>query len=259
MNRIERYINDVMRNIYAPASEKEKFASDLHLHFKEGIESGESEINLINRMGDPKDVANEFMAEVSMQEANFFERLIAFIIDMNVCHFITIPLLMAIIFSPAVFSDFFTAVDLFHYLDRSHAQIHDVHLSVLGIVLLVGFFFMMLGVQILYFPILEHYYGKTLGKHLLRLRVLNESGAVPGLGATFIRRLSYYFEILTLDAIFIFFTDKKQRAFDMVAKTIVIREKHLEKTPLTYLAILALLIVPIVVFIGFILLLAGIS
>ena len=61
--------------------------------------------------------------------------------------------------------------------------------------------------------------GKTLGKYLLNIKVLNETGGEVGLGAAFIRRLSYYFEILAVDALFQPFTSKKQRAFDMVAKT----------------------------------------
>ena len=38
------------------------------------------------------------------------------------------------------------------------------------------------------------------------------------------RRLSLFFEMLWIDALFIPFTDKKQRALDIIAKTIVARE-----------------------------------
>jgi uncharacterized RDD family membrane protein YckC len=41
---------------------------------------------------------------------------------------------------------------------------------------------------------------------------------------TFLRRISMYIKILTIDALFIPFNEKKQRAFDMVAKTVVIYE-----------------------------------
>ena len=40
----------------------------------------------------------------------------------------------------------------------------------------------------------------------------------------FLRRISMYLKILTIDALFIPFNAKKQRAFDMVAKTVVIYE-----------------------------------
>ena len=74
------------------------------------------------------------------------------------------------------------------------------------------------------------HFGKTLGKYLMRIRVVRETGSPIGLGSSFVRRLSFYFDILWVDALFIFFTDKNQRALDIVAKTVVAREPD-ESTP----------------------------
>ena len=41
---------------------------------------------------------------------------------------------------------------------------------------------------------------------------------------SFLRRLSYDFEIQPVDALFIPFTEKRQRAFDIVARTVVVHE-----------------------------------
>ena len=41
-------------------------------------------------------------------------------------------------------------------------------------------------------------------------------------GAAFLRRLSFYFDILFIDAVFMFFNERKQRAFDKLADTMVI-------------------------------------
>lgn len=81
-----------------------------------------------------------------------------------------------------------------------------------------------LALGIFYFPVLEHIYGKTAAKHLLSLRVLTENKTRVGLGRAFLRRLSLYFEFLFLDALFVPFTAKKQRALDIVSKTVVVRE-----------------------------------
>jgi len=35
---------------------------------------------------------------------------------------------------------------------------------------------------------------------------------------------SYYFEVLPVDALFILFTDRHQRAFDIVVRTIVVHQ-----------------------------------
>ncbi len=45
-----------------------------------------------------------------------------------------------------------------------------------------------------------------------------------GCKEAFLRRLPFYFEIWPVDALFIPFTEKRQRAFDIVARTIVVRQ-----------------------------------
>jgi uncharacterized RDD family membrane protein YckC len=56
------------------------------------------------------------------------------------------------------------------------------------------------------------------------LWVLKENCLPIGYTEAFLRRLSYYFEIMAVDALFIPFTPKRQRAFDIVARMVVIRE-----------------------------------
>ena len=93
------------------------------------------------------------------------------------------------------------------------------------LLLVAPFVLFTIAAWIFYFPVLEHRAGKTLGKHLLGLRVQTEDRTRIGLGRAFLRRLSFFFEFLLLDSFFIPFTAKKQRAFDIVARTIVLREK----------------------------------
>ena len=73
-------------------------------------------------------------------------------------------------------------------------------------------------------PLLEGLFGRTPGKRLSRLRVVRDGGVAIGMKEAFLRRISMYLKILTIDALFIPFNAKKQRAFDMVAKTVVIHE-----------------------------------
>jgi uncharacterized RDD family membrane protein YckC len=76
---------------------------------------------------------------------------------------------------------------------------------------------------LLYFPIAEGRFGQTLGKRLLGLRVLKESGLAIGYKEAFLRRIPFYFRFAVLDALFVPFTAKKQRAFDLVARTVVVK------------------------------------
>jgi uncharacterized RDD family membrane protein YckC len=80
------------------------------------------------------------------------------------------------------------------------------------------------GFILLYFPLLEARFGQTLGKRLFRLRVLREDGLPIGYKEAILRRLSFYFEFIFIDALFIPFTTKRQRALDIVARTVVVRD-----------------------------------
>jgi uncharacterized RDD family membrane protein YckC len=100
--------------------------------------------------------------------------------------------------------------------------------------------------MIFYFPILESHFGTTVGKRLMGLKVRTEEGARIGLGAAFLRRLSFYFEILVLDSVFVPFTEKRQRAFDIVARTVVVRDPDASLGPGRYFLCLAALLIPMV-------------
>ena len=65
--------------------------------------------------------------------------------------------------------------------------------------------------------------GQTLGKYLLGLRVVRESGARISIGQAVVRQLPLFFEIFWVDALFALFTDKSQRAFELLSKTRVVR------------------------------------
>ncbi len=54
--------------------------------------------------------------------------------------------------------------------------------------------------------------------------MVRENGAPISLGQAFVRRLSLYFKLLLPDALFVPFTDKRQRALDVIAKTVVAQE-----------------------------------
>ncbi|HJR54755.1 MAG TPA: hypothetical protein VJ982_13700, partial [Gemmatimonadota bacterium] len=53
--------------------------------------------------------------------------------------------------------------------------------------------------------------------------VAKETGERAGPGAAIVRRIPFFFDIWPFDAAFLLFTARRQRAFDLAAKTIVIR------------------------------------
>jgi uncharacterized RDD family membrane protein YckC len=65
-----------------------------------------------------------------------------------------------------------------------------------GFTLLVGI------LLILYFPLMETYYGATIGKQVMRLKVVSKTGYKPSFGEAFIRNISkIYWLLLLLDVI----------------------------------------------------------
>ena len=75
----------------------------------------------------------------------------------------------------------------------------------------------------LYIVVSEWRYGQTLGKRLLGLRVVRESGARISVGQSIVRQLPAFLEVFALDALFALFTDKHQRAFELLSHTRVVR------------------------------------
>lgn len=206
MSSVDRYVEQVMERVYAPRDQRERLEADLRARFEQGLAERETEADVRQRLGSPQEIAEAFMAEVELQYAGFVERVIAFLADMA-AFFILImpPVALAVLL-----------------LARAEGAAQLPAVLMFGMAVSVGI--VVSGVIIFYFPVLESLFGCTLGKRLMGLRVRREDGSRVGLGPAFVRRLSFYFEILVLDALFVPFTEKKQRAFDIVAKTVVLRD-----------------------------------
>jgi uncharacterized RDD family membrane protein YckC len=210
MDETERYIRDVLRNIPFPLKERDRIEEDLRAHLEAAQAAGDSPRAVISRMGTPVEVAEDLLSQVPLRYAGFWRRLGAFALDLF--------LIIVLAAVPAV-----VAIGLSNLVPP-----HPVGWGyVLGAAIPLAVFVCAVaavGVVVLYFAILEGRFGRTLGKRLLKLWVLKETGLPIGYKEAFLRRLSYYFEIMAVDALFIPFTPKRQRAFDIVARTVVIRE-----------------------------------
>lgn len=217
MNQVDRYIHDITHNLLATDEEKARFEGDLRAHFAEAGARNEPVPQTIERLGSVDAVVEAFNSERPVKYAGFMKRLAAFLADMALFLLFAIPVITAFVIANALDSDPLRAVGAF---------------------LIVLVMLAMFGFGLLYFPLLEKRFGKTLGKHLMRIRVVDESGRPITLGQAIIRRLSFYFDLLALDAIFVPFTERKQRAFDLVARTIVVNEPGKQTSPLAWIVCL---------------------
>ena len=75
-----------------------------------------------------------------------------------------------------------------------------------------------------FYTILSEYWAScTLGKWLMGLRVVRESGARIGFGQAIVRQLGAVFQVFVFDCLFALFTEKRQRACELLSKTRVVR------------------------------------
>jgi uncharacterized RDD family membrane protein YckC len=211
-NIADQYVQKVMSLIYAPENERARIQADLQSHLHEGMAGGEDMTALVERMGDPREVAAEFMSAIPLVYAGFWRRLAAFLVDMVVILlFAGMAAVLTILLSNAV---------------PQHPEGLAENLIGGAIILLV-----LIGSNaciamiLVYFPLLEGRFGQTLGKRLLGLRVRSEDGLPASFGQAILRRLSFYFEILPIEALFLPLHPKRQRWFDLLAQTVVVREK----------------------------------
>jgi uncharacterized RDD family membrane protein YckC len=211
LNISDQYVQKVMSLIHAPAAEQERIRADLKAHLQEGLEEGQDMAALLERMGDPREVAAEFMAQIPVTYAGFWRRTAAFLVD-----FVLILLVGG---AGGVLFVVITNVVPQHPA-TTWENIWGGALILLGVISANAAIAMILA----YFPLLEARFGQTLGKRLLHIRVCAENGLPVGTWQAILRRLSFYFEIFPIDALFVFFNPKHQRGFDMIARTIVVEE-----------------------------------
>ena len=210
-NVSDQYVQKVMNLIHAPAADRTRIEADLKAHLQEGMAEGEDVLTLLERMGDPREVAADFMTQIPLTYAGFWRRTAAFFIDML--------LIFLVAGLSAVFFIFLSNAVPPHP-DTAWENIIGGILILLVVISANACIAMILA----YFPLLEARFGQTLGKRLLHLRVCSEDGLTIGWKQAILRRLSFYFEIFPIDALFIPFTPKRQRGFDILARTIVIED-----------------------------------
>ncbi len=68
----------------------------------------------------------------------------------------------------------------------------------------------------------EYWSGQTPGKRMFGLHVVQESGAAITFGQSVVRQLPMILQTFWIDCVFAFFTDRQQRAFEVLSKTRVV-------------------------------------
>ena len=200
MRTAEDYINSVLQYMPPGTPLRQQIALELRGHFAEREANGQTVEEIARQLGDPARLAESYLSAVPLKKAAFQTRMAAKVLDWCVV-------------VGAVLAIFLPIALLFWYLGYEHFLPFLLPVAVIFASLLF------LGYTI----VAEWQSGQTVGKKLLGLLVVQESGARISLGQSVVRSLPSLFQVFMIDALFALFTDKHQRAFEMLSKTRVVR------------------------------------
>lgn len=201
----EIYIQQVL-DMLPPGAMREQIAMELRSLIADRIEHGSSAEEAIRQLGDPRTLAESYVAAVPLVSAPHGRRLAAKLVDFT--------LLFGVPFS----------IGCYAVLVSGGLRRDSFVLPILWIAFSIVATFLLC----IYPWLAEHFTGQTLGKHLFGLRVVTEKGTRIGLGQSFLRQMPIFLQIFLVDALFALFTEKRQRAFELISKTrvVVAEEAH---------------------------------
>ena len=200
MTTQDHYIESVLSNLPLATPQRSQIALELRGHIAEGLGLGQPLDEILRRLGDPLKLAESYLQALPLKPAPLWGRVRAKLLDMLV---VTAVLLLLVALPSALV-----------LWQAASIEWHWV-LPLVPFVVLVGGSFLFAA----YTMVAEHVYGQTLGKHLFGLRVVRESGARISLGQSLVRQLPMFLQIVWIDSLFALFTDRRQRAFELLSKT----------------------------------------
>lgn len=193
----DAYIASVLDQMPNDTPLRDQIAMELRGHVAERQEQGVEMDDILDQLGDPKLLAESYLSAVPLEAASAGERLAAKFIDAFMSLLVLVPLM---------------------YLCTRVAP----GIPLVTVVLLVGLGggCVLLGI---YTTIAESSSDQTIGKKWMGIRVVRETGARISYGEALVRQLPLVFQVIWVDALFALFTDRSQRAFELLSRTRVVR------------------------------------
>jgi uncharacterized RDD family membrane protein YckC len=185
------YIDRVLAAMPPQIPTKSQIAMELRGHISERVAHGDALDEVLRRLGDPITLAESYLAAEPLVPVSFRPRVAAKLADV---------LMVLVAVSPLAIVGWrwlgFTAV---------------------GVALVAASFAFGL-----YTIASEYVAGDTVGKRLMGLRVVRESGSRISLGQAIVRQLPMFLQVYMIDICFALFTERHQRAFELLSKTCVV-------------------------------------
>ncbi len=199
MRTADDYIDSVLKHMPRATPLRSQIALELRGHIAERAATGQTLDDIVSQLGDPSSLAESYLSAVPLVGASFWRRAAAKILDV-------------LMFSAAAFVVFAPVAWLLWYNE------HEFLLAFMPLLVIVGTSLLFL----VYSVVSEWQWGQTIGKYLLGVRAVRESGARVTIGQAVVRHLPVILQVFWIDVFFALFTEKHQRAFEMLSKTRVV-------------------------------------
>ncbi len=186
------YVQSVLEHVPAGMPMRDQIALELKGHIAERTAAGQPLDEVLRQLGDPMALAESYMSAVPLQPAPIANRIAAKLIDVAVVAAVALAL-----------------GALLWLVLPSRAM------PIIPVVCILGGVFGFVGYTI----VAEYRNGQTIGKRLMHIMVVRESGARISLGQALLRQLPFFAQFYVIDALFALFTERRQRAFELLSKT----------------------------------------
>ena len=219
MRTYDEYLFEFERWVGGSKERKEQVRAELEEHLDGAQQAGELDAAL-KRLGDPRNAARDFSSGHRLRPAALPRRVLAAALDFAIALGLGAGGLASGTWAATSRENALFPEDL--SLEVSGETWYLTAFTSLGVLLLV----LACLWWILILPLLEWRTGRTLGKAVLGLRVIAEDGTAPSFGQIVVRRLTLVFSgpLQLFDWALVFFNPKRQRAFEILAKTMVVRD-----------------------------------
>jgi uncharacterized RDD family membrane protein YckC len=186
------YVQSVIDHVPPALPQRDQIALELKGHIAERTGAGQPLDDVLRQLGDPLALAESYLAAVPLRSAPISNRIAAKLIDVAAVVAVVIPV-AGLLWAVLPWRAF----------------------PVIPVVCILGGVFGFVGYTI----VAEYRHGWTVGKRLMHIQVVRESGARISLGQAVLRQLPFFGQFYFIDVLFALFTERRQRAFELLTKT----------------------------------------
>jgi len=206
MTTTDDYIAQVLHQLPPATPLRAQIAAELRANIAERLAAGDSADAVLAQLGNPATLAESYLSAIPLVRAPFWRRAVAKLLDL---------LLLFLVIAPVMYVIGRTISGLMGAADAPTGM--ELLWIVCAIALVVTTVLFAI-----YTAVAEYAFAETVGKHLLGLQVVRESGARISFGQAIVRQLAGLFQVTFVDILLALFTEKHQRAFEMLSKTRVV-------------------------------------